>query len=76
MKLPLNVALTSGDIGFAKPEARAYETVAAQLGVRTDECVMVDDRELCCTGAVETGMQAILYTSLAGLRQKLAELTT
>ena len=68
-----DVAVASDDIGFAKPEARSYEIIADKLGVRTDECVMVDNRELCVTGAIETGMRAILYTSLEDLQQKLAE---
>jgi putative hydrolase of the HAD superfamily len=69
-----DVAVTSGDIGAIKPDVRAYEIIAEKLGVPLGECVMVDDRELCVTGAIEAGMQAILYVSLSDLKQKLAEL--
>ena len=42
----------------AKPELEAYEYVADKLGVRLDECVFTDDRELFCEAARACGMQA------------------
>jgi HAD superfamily hydrolase (TIGR01509 family) len=69
-----DAAASSGDIGAAKPEVRAYEYIAGQLGVRTEDCIMVDDRELCCTGAIEAGMQAILYTNVGDLQRQLSRL--
>jgi putative hydrolase of the HAD superfamily len=72
-----DVSVASGDIGYAKPEARAYEITADRLGVRTDECIMVDDRELNCVGAQAVGMQAIEYRSLEQfLRAATALITT
>src|SRR5579884_1855768 len=38
-----DVVVVSGDVGFAKPEAAVYEMTADRLGVRPNECVMVDD---------------------------------
>lgn len=66
-----DVVVASGDIGFAKPEPEAYQTVADLLDVRCDECVFIDDRELFCEGARATGMQAILYTDFAQLKREL-----
>lgn len=67
-----DVIVVSAVIGFAKPEARAYEVVAEKLGVRLDECVMIDDRGLYCDGARQIGMPAILYQSMPQLRSELS----
>jgi HAD superfamily hydrolase (TIGR01509 family) len=64
-------AVASGDIGFAKPEPQAYEITAERLGVRADECIMVDDRDSNCDGARAVGMQAILYTAFPQLQRDL-----
>jgi HAD superfamily hydrolase (TIGR01549 family) len=53
--------ITSGDIGFAKPEPEAYEIVASKLGVRLDECVFTDDRQDYIDGAQGVGMKTILF---------------
>ena len=69
-----DVIVVSAVIGFAKPEARAYEIVAEKLGVRLDECVMIDDRGLYCEGARQIGMQAILYQSMPQLKRELGDI--
>lgn len=61
----------SGVIGFAKPEARAYEITADRLGVRLDECVFIDDRQEYVDGANAVGMRGILYTGLKQLEVEL-----
>ncbi len=66
-----DVVVASGEIGFAKPEPEAYEITADRLGVRLNECVFTDDRELFCDGATSVGMQAILYTNFAQFKQEL-----
>jgi len=66
-----DVVVASADIGFAKPEAEAYQITADRLGVRYDECVMIDDREDYCQGAIAAGMHAILYKSLVQLQRDL-----
>lgn len=66
-----DVAVASGEIGFAKPEPQAYEIIASRLGVRLNECVFTDDRELYCEGARAVGMQAILYENFTQFRTEL-----
>ncbi|MBA2278869.1 HAD family phosphatase [Candidatus Saccharibacteria bacterium] len=61
----------SAAIGYAKPEARAYEIVAGMLGVRLDECVFIDDRQEYVDGATAVGMQAVLYKSVSQLRDDI-----
>lgn len=65
----------SGDIGFAKPSPEAYEIAADRLGMRYQECLMIDDRQDYCDGAVAVGMQAIHYISLEQFKQELATLS-
>lgn len=51
----------SYEIGYVKPDERAYEEIARRLDVPVEECVFVDDREGHCTGAREAGMQAVWF---------------
>jgi len=69
-----DVIVASSEIGFAKPEPEAYETVAERLGVRLEDCLMIDDRELYCDGARAVGMQALLYTDLTNFKKAFAAL--
>lgn len=69
-----DTVVASGEIGFVKPEPEAYEIVAQRLGVRLDECLFTDDRELFCVGATSVGMQAILYTDFVQFKQQLEAL--
>ena len=64
----------SAKIGFAKPEARAYETAAERLGVRLDECVFTDDRQAYVEGAQHVGMQAILFKDTEDFKKKLEQI--
>lgn len=66
--------VASGDIGFAKPEAQAYEYTADGLGVRLDECVFLDDREEYCEAARGLGMQAIVYEGFEQAKTELERL--
>jgi len=66
-----DVVVASGQIGFAKPEAQAYEITAERLGVRLDECVFTDDRQVYIDGAHAVGMQAILYSSLEQFKRDI-----
>lgn len=63
----------SAKIGFAKPEARAYEIAAERLAVRLDECVFIDDRPAYAEGATHVGMKAIVYENLDQLKSDLEE---
>jgi len=63
--------VASGDIGIAKPEARAYEIAAERLGARLNECIFVDDRQEYIDGAKAVGMQAILYKDFPDFKARL-----
>jgi putative hydrolase of the HAD superfamily len=69
-----DTVVTSGEIGFAKPEAAAYEITAQRLDVRLDECVFTDDRLDFCEAARGVGMQAILFQDYLQFRTDLEKL--
>lgn len=69
-----DVYIASGDIGYAKPHAQAYEITADRLGLRLDECVMIDDRQELCDGATAIGMKTIRYKNLKQLKKDLSGL--
>ena len=69
-----DLVVASSDIGFAKPEAGAYEYVADRLGVRLDECVFLDDRQDYCEAAQGTGMRAIRYENFTQATQELEKI--
>lgn len=63
----------SGEVNIVKPDRRIYLLAAERLDVETSACLMVDDRQINCDGAVATGMQAILYTSFNDFKPKLKQ---
>lgn len=66
-----DTVVASGEVGFAKPEARAYELTAERLGVRLNECVFIDDREVYCEGAQAVGMKTIKYVLFPQMKTEL-----
>ena len=69
-----DAVVSSGEIGYAKPEAQAYETAADRLGVRLDECIFTDDKEEFCEAARRVGMQAIVFEDTTQFRRDLTDL--
>ncbi|WP_370945557.1 HAD-IA family hydrolase [Amycolatopsis sp. cg5] len=48
----------SGDVGFAKPDKRIYDFVAAKLDARPGDCLFFDDRQVNVDGAIAAGWKA------------------
>ena len=69
-----DVVVASGQIGYAKPEAEAYEITADKLGVSLSECVMIDDRDEYVNAAVGIGMKGIVYTGMNDLKKELKDI--
>ena len=69
-----DVVVASGQIGFAKPEAEAYEITVDKLGVFLSEWVMIDDREEYVNAAVGIGMKGIVYTGMIDLKKELKDI--
>ncbi len=66
--------ILSYEASFIKPQPEIYKLMAQKLGVKTDECVMIDDRQKHVDGAVNSGMQAILYEDFGQMREGLEKL--
>ncbi len=56
----MDAVIISGDVGITKPDARIFEMMADQLGVKCDQCVYVGDTFSCdIVGALNSGMKPI-----------------
>lgn len=64
----------SYEVGAIKPEPKAYETIAKRLGVKTAECIFVDDQQRYCLGAEKVGMKSIGYAEFAPFKERLKQL--
>jgi HAD superfamily hydrolase (TIGR01509 family) len=65
----------SSEMGVIKPGPEIFRRACAEMGVPTDEAVMVDDRGANIAGAEATGMIGILFDGdTKKLRERLAEL--
>lgn len=64
----------SYEMGAIKPGHVTYETIATRLGVDVSECIFLDDQPKYCDGAVQAGMQTILYKDFAQAKQQLSDL--
>jgi len=51
----------SCSVGVAKPDPRIYRIAAERLGVEPCECLFVDDQPSFVEGAIEAGMDAIVF---------------
>lgn len=55
-----DIVVVSGDLPFAKPDARIFEYTADKLGLKTEECLYVGDHPVNdIAGAKLAGMQAL-----------------
>ena len=64
----------TADIGFAKPDRRAFEAACAGLGVAPADVFFTDDSASKLAGAVGIGMVAEHFTDVNTLRYQLAQL--
>lgn len=63
--------VVSGQHGILKPSTGIYKTLCDLAGVSPEQCVFIDDGLHNCLGAMAAGMDAIHFTSAAGLRTGL-----
>ncbi len=67
----LEWSFVSCDMGLRKPDPEAFRVPARRLGLPPERCLFVDDREVNCVAARETGMPALLFRDAEGLRGAL-----
>ena len=63
--------LVSGDEKLTKPDPAIYRLALDRFGLAAAECVFIDDRADNVAGAESVGMEAVLFTDAAALRNDL-----
>lgn len=63
----------SGELGYSKPDIRAYLETAKQLAEFPSNCLLIDDSGSNVAGAARAGMESIRYKSVGQLRRDLAK---
>jgi 2-haloacid dehalogenase len=67
----LGDVVVSGTEGFAKPDPAIFEIAVSRTGLRPEELVFVDDKEVNVVAAIEFGLDGILFTGAEDLRVAL-----
>jgi HAD superfamily hydrolase (TIGR01509 family) len=67
-------AYFSPEIGFRKTDKESYELLIKDMGLKPEEIVMVDNREDCLIEARKLGINTLLYTAPAKLKEDLSGL--
>ncbi|MFJ9821939.1 HAD family hydrolase [Streptomyces sp. NPDC101151] len=62
----------SHEIGFVKPDPRAFESVCSSLDVRPENCLFIDDVAVNVEAAQAMGMQAHLFEDNAQTMARIA----
>ncbi len=58
---------SSGDVGIAKPDPKAYKALLNKLSVSSDKAVMIDDNKDNIEGAIKAGLDGVLFKSTGEL---------
>ncbi len=61
----------SFEIGECKPAVKCFETAVDSVGVPAENCLFIDDLEKNIHGAINSGLQAIQFSSPANLAEEL-----
>jgi 2-haloacid dehalogenase len=69
----LDDVVVSGTEGFAKPDPAIFQIAVSRTGLRPEELVFVDDKEHNVVGAIEFGLDGILFTGADDLRTQLRD---
>ncbi|MEO8691746.1 MAG: HAD family phosphatase [Candidatus Saccharimonas sp.] len=69
-----DAAVLSFSEGIAKPDPQIFITTAERLGLRAEECIMVDDLPDNCSGAEAVGMRSVLHVDNASTIRKVNEM--
>lgn len=65
--------VVSGEEHCAKPSPKIYRILLDRYQLNPSDCVFIDDRQANLDGAKALGIEGILFTNAAELRQKLQE---
>lgn len=65
--------VVSGEVKLLKPDPAIYYFALHRFGLKPDETLFVDDRQINVEGAEAVGMRAHLFTDAEDLRRRLEE---
>jgi HAD superfamily hydrolase (TIGR01509 family) len=71
-----DAVVVSGEVGFAKPNAKIYQYAAEKVGVDLNECVFTDDHAEYLLGAEAVGMKTILFSDAARFKFEFERLVS
>ena len=63
--------VVSGEVKLLKPDPAIYYLALHRFGLKPDEALFVDDRQINVEGAAAVGMRTHLFTDAADLRHRL-----
>lgn len=63
--------LLSFEIGYSKPDLRAYEVAIEKCGVLPNECIFIDDLVHNVVAAKEAGMHSLVYEDFTSFKAQL-----
>lgn len=66
--------IISSEVGMVKPSRELFELAATRLDCLPEECVMIDDVDTNIYGAIQTGMQGIVFGNRTQCIRELQEL--
>lgn len=66
-------AVFSYQVHQMKPEPEIYQTLLTKYGLKAEECVFLDDRQVNIDGAKAQGMEGIVFTSYEEAVERLKE---
>lgn len=61
----------SCEVGLVKPDEKIYQIMLKKLGVKAEEAVFIDDKEINIEGAKKVGMKGIVFLNYQKLVQDL-----
>lgn len=68
-----DVNIRSNEVGSRKPEEKIYLITLEKLGLKPEECLIIDDQKQNLKTAQKLGMNTILYTNSEELIKRLEE---
>ena len=68
-----DVEILSAEVNIMKPSAAIYELTAEKLGLRAEECFMIDDVQVNIDAAKQVGMSGLTYTTTSLLQAEIAK---
>lgn len=67
----VNGYIVSAQSRLAKPDPAIYRLLCDKYGLKAEECLFFDDRQINVDAAIEVGMQAVLFEGYDTVKEKL-----